>query len=254
MAIAFDAASSGYITNVSSSSMTVSHTCSGSDRILVVAVACYAASGGDVVSGITYNGTAMTFVAKEKGNGTNTNTYSYLYYLVAPATGANNIVVSFSSNITYAWLAASSYTGAAQTGQPDASDSATSGATTSTTVTDTITSVADNCWAVMGGFNNNATTWTAGANTTIRAQSGGSANRQMICDNNAAKTPAGSITLTATCSSSQPWATVIITIAPAGAAPSGNIKKLNGVLWANVKKFNGIAKSNIKKINGIAAK
>lgn len=32
---------------------------------------------------------------------------------------------------------------------------------------------------------------------------------------------------------------------------TGNIKKLNGILWANLKKVNGIAVANINKINGI---
>lgn len=44
---------------------------------------------------------------------------------------------------------------------------------------------------------------------------------------------------------------IVVTHAPAGA---GNIKKINGVLWANVKKINGIPVANIKKVNGIAAK
>ena len=47
---------------------------------------------GDTLTGITYGGVAMTLVDKVNYSGTSS---SYLYYLLAPATGANNVVISY---------------------------------------------------------------------------------------------------------------------------------------------------------------
>jgi hypothetical protein len=65
----------------------------GSDRILLVWVTPEYLSGTEVVTGVTYNGSAMT---------ADTQFYFYtdkplrLFYLVAPASGSNNIVVDMS--------------------------------------------------------------------------------------------------------------------------------------------------------------
>ena len=88
MAIAIDASSltqSAGFTN----SVTVSHTCTGTDLILLVGIHCRT----DVVTGVTYNGTAMTFLGKNINSGV---VGVQWYYLVGPSTGANNVVVSFS--------------------------------------------------------------------------------------------------------------------------------------------------------------
>lgn len=71
--------------------------------------------------------------------------YSYLYYLIAPATGANNVVVSASGSYGI-FCISSSYTGALQSGQPDSSGTLASDSTTSLAVATTV--VASNCWLV----------------------------------------------------------------------------------------------------------
>ena len=85
-AIAFDAASSA--TGVGVSSLTWAHTTSGADRLLIVGVS----FDTGTVTGVTYAGVPMTSV----GN-TTTALKMHMWRLIAPATGANNIVVSFSN-------------------------------------------------------------------------------------------------------------------------------------------------------------
>jgi len=85
----FDAASNGS-TN-SGTSLTVSHTVATQrNRVLIVGIG----TGGADPSGVTYNSVAMT---RFSGNNRNT-TYSSLWYLIAPATGSNDIVVSLGSS------------------------------------------------------------------------------------------------------------------------------------------------------------
>jgi hypothetical protein len=117
MAVAFDASTAG--SNAGGTSLTFSHTASGSDRAVVVAVVTNDYGGG--ITGVTYGGASMT----EIGTG---RTDAKLYGLVAPATGAQNVVCSGGAGMDFWQAAASSFTGV---------DQATpfSGATQSTTST-----------------------------------------------------------------------------------------------------------------------
>ena len=137
MSIAYDATSGG---NGTGTSLTYAHTCStGDDRILFVGI--NITDNTDSVTGVTYAGSAMTLVNKRSG----TNAFLYLYYIIAPATGANNVVVSTSASKQIVAVG-SSYTGAAQTGQPDSS--ATVKNTSGTSLVLQTTVVASNCWLV----------------------------------------------------------------------------------------------------------
>ena len=206
MAIVFDAASSNSIINSSSTSITTAHTCTGSNLILFVSIATFDVATGTPVSGITYAGVAMTKIAEVTPQVDDVKTS--LWYLIAPATGANNIVASFSAQ-TYIWTAAASYTGALQSGVPDASSS---GVGTGTSISGTVTTIADNCWTVMDAYALEAG-HTNGAGTTIRATSPTN-GRVSIADSNAAKTPAGSVTLAVNCTSGA-LGHVIASFAPA---------------------------------------
>lgn len=80
-----------------SSDRTFSHTCSGSDRILVVQI--YQQSGfQDGISGMTYGGQALTRLGTLEA-GSSGSQRVYTYYLLAPATGTNNLIISFSTTI-----------------------------------------------------------------------------------------------------------------------------------------------------------
>lgn len=90
-ALNIDAVSS--TSNTSVNSRTFSHTCTGSNRILIVGVSTEDTGSADKVpTGVTYNTVALTKVVSAQ-IGDPSVTVS-LWYLVAPATGANDIVIS----------------------------------------------------------------------------------------------------------------------------------------------------------------
>jgi hypothetical protein len=176
MAIAFDAASVG--TSTTSTTQTWSHTCTGDNRILFVA-------GGiptnDTITGVTYAGVAMT-----KISGLQNGRWNYLWYLIAPATGANNIVVTTSASDILRSVAAS-YTGVKQSGVPDATAEGNYSTGANADATQSVTTVADNCWIVAMG---SGVQIGAGASTTQRAEV--AEDGTGIFDTNLALTPAGS--------------------------------------------------------------
>lgn len=209
-AIAFDAVGAG---NATATSVTFAHTVTGSNTILFVGVY---SSGGDFVTGVTYAGTAMA--QQNKVNDPNGNT-DYIYMLVNPTTGTNNVVIT-RSDIDALCGRSVSYTGAAQTGQPDAKNTGNSGATTAG-ITVNVTTVADNSWGVMFGNNNQASIDSSSTNFTRRS----AAFSIAIGDTNAPKTPAGSLSMTMTNGgTSAVWAANMITFAPVAAPPSGFVK------------------------------
>jgi len=185
MAIAFDAASGR--SSSAAPTLTIAHTCSsGLNRILFVSCS---ASGSNTITGVTYNSVAMTQVATVAVGTIN----SYLFSLANPASGTNNIVVTGTGGTLYG--CGVSYTGAAQSGIPDSFNTANS--SLSTSVSQSTTTIANNCWVVCGGICGNGGL-SGGTNVTIRSSGTGD---QYIGDNNAAKTPAGSITQTVNCNS-----------------------------------------------------
>ena len=136
----------------------------------------------------------------------------YLWRLLAPATGANDIVITNSGSVTVG--SAVSYTGVSQSGFPDSS-SATVRNSTTTSFGASTTTVADNAWVVCTSRTGNGFALTAGANTTMRSQPettyfGGSA----LWDTGGAQTPAGSKTVTVTCTSQFFGGEIIVSIAP----------------------------------------
>ena|SRR3990167_984727 len=109
MAIAVDATSQGEI--ASGTSLTVAHTCTGSNRALYVAVTAFFSPPPTVTA--TYAGVAMTQKASTLFGSGDAERITLLE-LVAPATGANNIVVTASGTAEIV-LAALSLTGVDQT-------------------------------------------------------------------------------------------------------------------------------------------
>lgn len=131
MAIAFDASSGGK-SNTPVNSITYSHTTSGSDRLLVVCVH-YA---GDNFSSVTYNGVALTTALQQV---VSFITYG-IYYLVAPASGTHNVVVSNTGSYSQTFISSSiSFTGVDQSSPLDTTGSGTQSSSTSNTVTMTTT-------------------------------------------------------------------------------------------------------------------
>ena len=203
--IAFDAFGSGG--NLPGGSFSFSHTCSGSDRILLVYINTNG-SNGDKVTGVTYNSVAMT----RANNATlaSASFRSYIYYLIAPATGANNVTISLNASDHYVRAVSASYTGALQSSQPNDTDAGNASPGTSVSVTSV--STVDKCWMVSGVGNDGANALTG--TTGIGANRGNINNVVAIGDTNANITPAGSQQQTWT-SSSQGLVTLSFVIAPA---------------------------------------
>ena len=207
MAIARDANSNG---NASATSLTFSHTCGGANRLLLVGVTTYGGAAVDIVTGITYNGTSLTKIDHQNCNALAPT--AHLYYLIAPSTGANNIVISTSLTGLIIGIGAS-YTGCKQTGQPDGTSKNNTGGATS--LSSSITTTADNSWMTAMFTVNNGTSPTASAGSSILVNETGSGqNSNCFLDSNGAKTPAGSYSIGLTWTSSNRAAIVAASISP----------------------------------------
>ncbi|MDN5275058.1 MAG: hypothetical protein JWP06_959 [Candidatus Saccharibacteria bacterium] len=93
MAVVFDAVGpSSAGTAAIATSLSWSHTCSGSNRLLVVGLG-FGGSDSSVITTATYNSVPMVSAGKVHANN-QTDGYVELFYLVAPATGANTVAIS----------------------------------------------------------------------------------------------------------------------------------------------------------------
>jgi hypothetical protein len=109
VAIAFDSGNKGSITGASS--ITVSHTCTGSDLALVVFAACANSTDFLATATATYNGVSMG-TARIAFSLANLSLYAWV--LAGPATGANNVVITPSGS-AYLDVFTASFTGVDQT-------------------------------------------------------------------------------------------------------------------------------------------
>lgn len=109
MAIAVDGTPSSTFTNGGASSMSWSHTTSGTNRALYVVVL-YDFELSSSPTGVTYNSVAMTSVATTSSSHQGIS----IWQLVAPATGSNTIVVTASATDMLAYAAGISFTGVDQ--------------------------------------------------------------------------------------------------------------------------------------------
>jgi hypothetical protein len=125
-------------------SLTYSKTNTGSNLFLVVSVGNYAPTT-DIITGVTYNGVAMTKAVTRFGAGGGIRTT--IFTLAAPATGANNVVITASESCNLRSFA-SSYTGAQSSSTPDATGSADVSTVGAGDCNLSITTVAANCWLV----------------------------------------------------------------------------------------------------------
>lgn len=209
MAIAFDNAIISSLA-VSVTSKTQAFTVgAGSNMLLFVGVKNF--SGATAPSSVTYAGSAMTLL---KSITYNSSRSLHLYAIIAPTSGANNIVVTFAAASSM-YVFASSYSGAFQSVTMDNSTSKTA---SGTSVAITLTTVANNCWT-LGFFDIDAgSTISAGAGTTLRVTAPSAAVPGMG-DSNAPITPAGSTTLNATFSVSGTYGALMVSFAPAGGSP-----------------------------------
>lgn len=195
---------------------TWSHTCTGSDRILLVGIETQNTGSPTtrLLTGVTYAGVAMTEIpsgALQRQPGV--QVWHHLYYLVAPATGANNIVATVSSRAIYCYGAGASYTGVLQ----DVPEASTSTIDSTNPIQVSVTTATTDAWLAGLFFNSGAQTITASTNTaefnTILAWG-------RMFDTNGAQGAPGSKTMAATGTITSPAALIAASLAPAGAPPA----------------------------------
>ena len=218
MAIAYDLATDFPTTASGTSATLTGHTVTGTNTVIFVSF--YLVGSSDFVTGVTWAGVSLTQLAKSQ---LYSNRYHYIYGLVGAATGANDVVISLSSADQCIRPIVASYTGVSQTGLPDAVLIQGAG-----TVTWSIsrTTIADNCWMAVRARANNAVATTAGGTTRVTTAAG---DISLWADSNAAITPAGSYTISGTCTDSGENAQWAVTFAPAAAAAAANHWLLMGV-------------------------
>ncbi len=140
MALAIDAVTnSGQKTNVNN--WTWSHTCSGSNRLLVVSVSYWT---GVTLNSVKYGGVNLNLARALSG--------ASVYYLIAPAAGAANVVVNFSGN-GYGAAGSVSFTDAHQTTPIGATNDATA---TGTSISLNITTSFNSSFLIDCLWGNNA--------------------------------------------------------------------------------------------------
>lgn len=168
---------------------TWSHTCTGTNRILLVGIETQPASNtAEILTGVTYNGNAMTQLVKQQ-RVDGAQVWCYVYGILdsgMPASGnAANIVATCSERSLYSYGGSASYTGVAQATPLINGSANSSGNTCAISLTTTV----DNSWLAGLGYDSGGVTNTASTNTaefnTILAWG-------RMFDTNAAQTPAGS--------------------------------------------------------------
>lgn len=215
MAIALDTTSSSGAVFPGGASVSVSHTCTGTDLILwaVVYDESFAASVTNITA-VTYNGVSMTLA---------NSTYQVgqygcsIWYLLNPATGSHTLTATRTSVLNGFGVAGMSYTGVKQSGQPD--NSAVNRTDGNSTLS--LTTVADNCWTILG--ESSGRNVTASTGTTVRQ---GSATQFFTGDSNGPITPAGSYSMSTTETAGGTPGRVMVSFSPV-AVITNIVKSLN---------------------------
>lgn len=226
--------------------LTWSHTTTTeSNRLLVVGVSAESDTGGhtaQTVSGITYNGVALTKIRSDyvTDNGTE------LWYLVAPATGANNVVITMTAVVDGLYGAAMTFSGVDQSSPIDNNAGTTA---TNTVISQSLTTVAADAMIVnIMQHQNSASVHTPDTNQTQRF------NAATTGDFSSA---GGTRLVTTATSYTTSWTTDIsdaMTLSIASLRPYAlsSIKTIMGLAIASVKTVNGLAIASIKNWNGLA--
>lgn len=139
-AIAFDNAAEVNTAGGNGTTIGGSYTVTGSNPFMMSWSAGNFPGTTSTVTGVTYNSAALSLV--QDVTLVADRVWS-CWMLQAPSTGSNTLTVS-SSNGTLQYLGAISYSGTAQTGQPDASSTAS--IVGAGVLTGSVTVVASNCW------------------------------------------------------------------------------------------------------------
>ena len=202
--------------------LTFSHTCTGSNLMLIVSAPAEDSTAADrLVSSITYGGVAMTEVDNRPSGGVQT---ANQWYLIGPATGANDVVITWGGNVTAGVGIATSLTGVAQQApEAEGEGSGTGGSP----ITCTVTTVTANAWVIDGAViadPNKALTPGAGQIERAEVQDGGPNVNTIVTTEGPVASPAATVMSNTWVNNNRDWGTVASAYA---AAPEGN-KIYNG--------------------------
>jgi hypothetical protein len=247
MAIAFDTAID---VGTSGGAVTFSHTCTGSDLLLVVAVA-IRNNKSQTVTSVTYNGIDLS-LERTAINGLSVR--SEIWRLAGPATGANDVVVTLSKGAKFA-AAALSFTGVDQT-TPTEIDNGATGSSTSPSVA--LNSTTDEAWIVDSVVFRSSTgtglpTLVVGASQTEQTreflESGSIAGRvRQGTSTEGPISPVASTTMSWTLGDSVDWATAAMQIRPLVGASTTPI---NQTAAMNIEATGGITQTKVLHIESL---
>ena len=178
----------------------------GANRLLVVNL--IGDTSPDDISSVTYAGTPLTLVKKVQSP---SNNWQYVYYLLNPASGTNNVVITAGS-VHYLISQAASWFNVKQSAQPDAVTTNTAPAT-NTSITTSLTTVAPGSLVVQG-------VWSYGHLTA------GPGSAQIITDaaldgagifvsGQSPVTPAGNVSMTTISDGTTSSGAIMVSFAPA---------------------------------------
>jgi len=208
--IAFDAATNTTSTNTNTNSF--SHTCTGSDRFLIVPCASLNNGTSDAITSVTYDGVAMTRLGSAL-QVPSANWIIYLYYLVNPASGSNTVTVTRNTSNGQTYGAAASYTGVDQTTPIDASTNNTGKAQEIST---TLSSVTDDAWFFVTAAHLSGNI----SPTTNSTERGGTSFVCTRFDSDFSLTPAGSYNMRQESTGSREWLSIMLAMKPAAGGGS----------------------------------
>lgn len=244
MAITIDAISDSGDT-LAASSITKAHTVSaGDNRGLIVCVMTRDATMGNLISGVTYDGTALT-LAKAATNAARSYNAA-IYYLIAPSVKTANVVVSFSETVEVSNCTILSIFGMKQSSPVSGTDSYNTTSVTSSSLA--ITPAADGS-IVVDSLYTSDNNLTMGAGQTQLAKHGVNNNGDYI--GASYERADGTRTMSWTWSGANG---TTVAHAAAGflmAAGPALLKTVNGLAVASVKVVNGLAIASIKGIDGL---
>ncbi len=188
---------------------TYSYTCTGSNLLLLV----WVVDPNAGTSAVTYNAVSMTNSGITSADG------NYLYYLINPATGAHNVVITTTSTAAQINSIAVSYTGVKQSGFPDSLTYSSTAQITPLTVSTTV--IASNCWLINFGTAFAASSPSDATNKTQRQTAVSFVNFGTICSdsNGTVSTGSNSTIFTPT---TQTNGSLVLSIAPVPVASSSN--------------------------------
>lgn len=220
------------------------HTCAGSDRALIVGLQYYVGSGGGgnvVITGVTYNGVSMTELATYSPQSSSGGGSIAFFYLAAPATGTNNISVSWTGSNSYLGGTASSFVNIGQSPTIHDSDADDFSITSTAQVSLSGLTIGDLIVGIGGG---------GGASGQPSA---GTSNAVIIAQQSMGYLMAVGTSDTIDFTSSSDWfAAIAFALAQQVASGPATLKVKKGVAIASVKTMKGTAIASVKVGKGLS--